>query len=172
MKSNNIEEIVNEFQFRIYKYSYQMVRCKETAEDITQEVFIKFFQLSNKKQYNHSYLYTIAHNKCIDQLRKEKRKSMFLKEYKEKTHEALVENLVSKDKYSYELETILNTLTSYERSVFLLKSVNQLSYKEIAEILNKKEPALRKQFQRAKTKIERKLNKGRERYDNEEVSVF
>ncbi|WP_425449208.1 RNA polymerase sigma factor [Dethiothermospora halolimnae] len=76
MALKNVEETIEKFQFNIYKYCYQMIRSKETAEDITQEVFIKFFNISKKKDYSNSDLYKIAHNKCIDHLRREKRKKV------------------------------------------------------------------------------------------------
>lgn len=58
LELTSIEEIVEKYQFSIFKYCYQMVRSKETAEDITQEVFIKFYQLSRKKEYSQGYLYS------------------------------------------------------------------------------------------------------------------
>lgn len=149
-----------------------MVRNKETSEDITQEVFIKLFRLKSTKEYPSSYLYSIAHNKCIDYLRKQKRRHIFVQNYQSKTHEASIEDLVSESEYSSELESALNDLTSYERSVLILKSVSGFSYKEIAEMLNKKEDALRKQFHRAKTKIERKLKNEGVRNINEKVSII
>lgn len=171
MELNCIEDIIEKYQFKIFKYCYQMIRCKETSEDITQEVFIKFYQISNKKEYSQNYLYAIAHSKCIDYLRKQKREYLFIKNHRNQNHEMSTEDLISKDEYSHELTTALNSLSSYEKSVLLLKSVNGLSYKEMSATLNKKEAALRKQFQRAKSKLEKKLNKGVVIY-NEKISVI
>lgn len=169
---NCFEEVIENYQFYIFKYCYQMLRNKEAAEDITQEVFIKFYQLSGKKEYTQGYLYSIAHSKCIDYLRKEKRKQFFFNNYNEKIKEESTEDLLSKNEYSYELENILNSLTSYEKSVLLLKSVNGLSYKEISNILNKKESALRKQFERVRNKVEKKLSEKGVNSNNEEISIL
>lgn len=167
-----IEEIVEKYQFSIFKYCYQMVRSKETAEDITQEVFIKFYQLSRKKEYSGGCLYSIAYSKCIDYLRKEKRKHLLIKNYEDKTYEEPDNDLFSKNEYSDELEYALNALTGYERSVLLLKCAHELSYKEMSEILNKRESALRKQFQRAKSKVEKRLNEKGVTASNEEASII
>lgn len=167
-----MEEVVEKHQFNIYKYCYQMVRSKETAEDITQEVFIRFYRLNNRESYSNSYLYSIAHSKCIDYLRSQKRRNMFIQNYQNKTQEASTEDHISRNQYSMELENALMNLTSYERSVLLLKGVNGFSYKDMAEILNKKEVALRKQFQRVRVKIEKNLRKEGVRGINEKVSVF
>lgn len=97
---------------------------------------------------------------------------MFIQNYQNKTQEASTEDHISRNQYSMELENALMNLTSYERSVLLLKGVNGFSYKDMAEILNKKEVALRKQFQRVRVKIEKNLRKEGVRGINEKVSVF
>lgn len=62
---------------KIYRYCYFKVHNREAAEDITQETFLRFFE-----QYAHygtprtlQYLYKIAHNLCVDEYRKEARRS-------------------------------------------------------------------------------------------------
>ncbi|MTI71723.1 MAG: RNA polymerase sigma factor [Firmicutes bacterium] len=172
MEIDYMEDIIEKYQFSIFRYCFQMLRCKEAAEDITQEVFIKFSQISKKKIYSNNYLYSIAHSKCIDYIRREKRKKLFIRSYKRKTYEISTEDLISQNEYSKEMKKALNSLTSYERSVLLLKSVNGFTYKEMSNILNKKESALRKQFQRAKTKIEKELNKKGVMINNEEISIL
>lgn len=168
-----MEDIIEKYQFNIFKYCYQMIRCRETAEDITQEVFMKFYQISsNKKQYTPNYLYSIAHSKCIDYLRRKKREYLFKKKYKEQLHTMSTEDEFLKNEYSDELISALNCLSSYEKSVLLLKSVNELSYCEISKILNKKEATIRKQFQRSKSKIEKRLNREGGVAKNEKISVL
>jgi len=57
---------------KIYKYCYFKVKDKQTAEDLTQETFLRYF--SQKSYINKgkplAYLYTIAKNLCIDFYRK------------------------------------------------------------------------------------------------------
>lgn len=168
----DMETIVENYQFNIFKYCYQMLRCKETSEDITQEVFLTYYELSKKKGNVPQYLYAIAHSRCIDYLRKEKRRHLFIKNYSYKTHEEAAEDSFFKNEYSYELQAAIDTLTDYEKSVLLLKSVSGLSFREIAIILKKKEPALRKQFQRAKSKIEKKISWEGAKGNDEEIPVF
>lgn len=154
----DMETIIENYQFSIFKYCFQMLRSKETSEDITQEVFLTYFRLSGKKENVPQYLYAIAHSRCIDNLRREKRKRLFVKNFSHEAYEEAAEDSFFRNEYSYELQAALDTLTDYERSVLLLKSVSELSFREISEILKRKEPALRKQFQRAKSKIEKKIN--------------
>lgn len=55
---------------KLYRYCYYRVRTRETAEDLTQEAFARFWEKGEGK--NVGYLYTIARNLCIDESRKTK----------------------------------------------------------------------------------------------------
>ncbi|WDV47418.1 RNA polymerase sigma factor [Clostridiaceae bacterium M8S5] len=161
MNRQELEYIIDEYQHKLYRYCYQMVRCKETAEDIVQEVFIKYYQLSkNKKEYNKSYLYSIAHSKCIDLLRRKKLEKLNIVKFHKKTYEPSVEDNMMEDICSKEIEMILCNLSPYEKSVLLLRAVQELSYKEISEILDKNENTIRKQYNRVQIKVRNKLLKG------------
>ncbi len=53
---------------KLYRYCYYRVGSRETAEDLTQEAFTRFWEKGGKEQVG--YLYTIARNLCIDESRK------------------------------------------------------------------------------------------------------
>jgi len=53
---------------RLYRYCYYRVKSRETAEDLTQEAFARFWEKGEGKDLG--YLYTIARNLCIDESRK------------------------------------------------------------------------------------------------------
>ena len=145
---------------------------EQDAEDVTQEVFLTYYRLSGKKENVPQYLYAIAHSRCIDILRREKRKHLFAKNFSYEAYEEAAEDSFFRNEYSYELQAALDTLTDYERSVLLLKSVSGLSFREISEVLKKKEPALRKQFQRAKLKIEKRIKREGAESNDEGIPVF
>ncbi len=168
----DFETIIENYQFSIFKYCFHMLRSKEASEDVTQEVFLTYYRLSGKKENVSQYLYTIAHSRCIDILRKEKRKHLYAKNFSHEAYEEAAEDSFFRNEYSYELQAALDTLTDYERSVLLLKSVSGLSFREISEVLKKKEPALRKQFQRAKLKIEKRIKREGAESNDEGIPVF
>lgn len=60
---------------KIYRYCYFKVHSRETAEDITQETFLRFFESRNYEDTGKPlhYLYTVARNLCIDEYRRKKR---------------------------------------------------------------------------------------------------
>ncbi|MDO4482167.1 MAG: RNA polymerase sigma factor [Bacillota bacterium] len=72
---NSIDRFVEKYYPAIYKYCRLQVKDSYTAEDLTQETFIRFFE--SLERYKHSgktmnYLYVIASNACRDYFRKTK----------------------------------------------------------------------------------------------------
>src|SRR5690606_29118177 len=68
-------EIVRRYERPVFSLVYRLVRDRELAEDLTQDSFIKV--LNNLHRYSpefklSSWLFKIAHNVCIDHLRKRK----------------------------------------------------------------------------------------------------
>lgn len=66
---------------KIYRYCYFKLQHQQTAEDITQETFLRYFQ-----KYGYSlgmgkealkFLYTIARNLCIDEYRRQSKQRMY-----------------------------------------------------------------------------------------------
>ena len=72
---------------KIYRYCYFKLSNQQLAEDITQETFLRFLESNTyyEKGKKLRYLYTIAHNLCVDI-------------YRRKTEDPLTEELWSEDK--------------------------------------------------------------------------
>lgn len=68
--SADLEEQYN----KIYRYCYMKLGHRQTAEDLTQETFLRFFADRRYQDMGRelAYLYTIARNQCIDYYRKQK----------------------------------------------------------------------------------------------------
>ena len=69
--SADLEEQYN----KIYRYCYMKLGHRQTAEDLTQETFLRFF--ANLSEYRHmgkakNFLYTVAGNLCRDFYKKKK----------------------------------------------------------------------------------------------------
>ena len=106
---------------RILRYCFYKVHNRETAEDITQETFLRFLE---KPQYHNigkdlQYLYTIAGNLCVDH-------------YRKKPSEELTEDIP--DNADYEEEVLNNTvlysamkkLSKEDSELILLRYVNEV----------------------------------------------
>ncbi len=141
------EKIVKKYQNRIISYIYNMIKDYQTAEDLTQEVFMKVYDALEK--YNPDYkfstwLYSIASNHTIDFIRKRSIDTTSLDEPLETKNGKLYSDPES-DKLSprdelrgrevgERLEEGMNQLKLKYREMLVLRHLNGLSYKEIAEV--------------------------------------
>ena len=105
---------------KIYRYCYFKLSNQQLAEDITQETFLRFLESNTyyEKGKKLRYLYTIAHNLCVDI-------------YRRKTEDPLTEELWSEDKENEILTSIvirdaLHRLTREEQEILLLRYVNEV----------------------------------------------
>jgi len=137
-----------------------MLKNEAQAQDATQEIFTKIFlnlsKFSERSKFS-TWVYSITYNFCIDYLRKKKKeKKLFSDEIEdppdiieEVTDESLLEMEVKK------LDVVLKTIPTGDRAVLLMKYQDELSIKEIAEILDKTESAIKMKIKRAKHKAQK-----------------
>ncbi|MBQ7924715.1 MAG: sigma-70 family RNA polymerase sigma factor [Lachnospiraceae bacterium] len=146
--SINIEEQYD----KIYRYCYFRVKNQHTAEDITQETFLRFFESSSYKDTGRplAYLYTIARNLCIEEFRKVP--SQELKEELVQTgfEEEVIERQV--------LQQAMSALTKAEEELLLLRHVNQVSYADLCKLYGKSRFALYRELSQIIGKLERRIS--------------
>ena len=156
--------VYKEYYSPIYKYFFSRTQKKELTEDLTQDVFLKAYgSLNSFKSTNKSplaYFYTIARNLLIDYYRKKQPILM--------SDEKLV-NIVSDDVDNPEnhakikesesfIKKCLDKLTDEQKEIISLKFIDGLSNKEIAEVTEKKESAIRQMQVRALKSLGKILN--------------
>lgn len=146
--SINIEEQYD----KIYRYCYFRVKNQHTAEDITQETFLRFFESSSYKDTGRplAYLYTIARNLCMEEFRKVP--SQELKEELVQTgfEEEVIERQV--------LQQAMSALTKAEEELLLLRHVNQVSYADLCKLYGKSRFALYRELSQIIGKLERRIS--------------
>lgn len=103
---------------KIYRYCYFKVRRRETAEDITQEAFLRFLESGcvNTGKNLH-YLYTIARNLCMDEFRRRKTEALDEEAADSFSEDSMVENL--------SVRIALSQLEETDRELLLLRYVNE-----------------------------------------------
>ena len=119
---------------KIYRYCYFRLRNRETAEDITQETFLRYFEKYSLStaEWAVKYLYTIARNLCIDEYRQKPLLPL---------EDSLMQEQPAKDSDEEQLltglsvRTALSKLEHEEQELLLLKYVNEVSVSAIAQIL-------------------------------------
>lgn len=156
VKQGSVEEyrhIVQKFQNQIFRYCCHMLGSVEEAEDAAQEVFIKAYRKINGYKPGTSFsswLYRIAYNHCVDLLRK--RKFISYIPLCESAVNDSCNPIYSVENYEMAqiLRKALSALSPEDRTVLMLRILEEKSYEEIADILGKRPAAIRKKYERAK----------------------
>lgn len=160
---NDFKIIYEQYSKHIYTYCYKMTSKIHIAQEMMQDTFVMFFEKCSRMDLQDrellAYLYKIAHNLCIDYIRKECRFASLKAFIFTPDISPGIEEHMLKDCYSEVMERCLKALTPMQRSIVTLHAVERLSHGQIAAILNKKEEAVRKQYQRSKDKIRYLLKK-------------
>jgi RNA polymerase sigma-70 factor (ECF subfamily) len=164
-------ELVASYQDRVFNTVLGFLHHATDAEDIAQEVFIQVYRSIHsfeQKSALATWVYRIAVTKSLDHLRSKKRKRGlgFLNTLFGTDNELLHEpgdfnhpGVKAEKKEDAELLfKMIESLPETQRTAFILNKVEELSYREIAAILNTTEPAVDSLLQRAKQNLRKKLN--------------
>lgn len=153
----------------ISHYVYRILGNQKDTEDITQEVFLKLWTSAEKyngeKAKLTTWLHRIAHNLCIDYLRKHGRvqtREDFEEEAGEVEHNGEDEN-AEKIKL---LNKAIAGLPENQRSALTLCHYQGFSNKEAAAIMNTSVKALESAIARAKRSLRNQLIEARTKNDN------
>ena len=157
--------LVLKYQQKIYNLLYLQVGDRETARDLSQDVFLKAFQaLPHFKQNSafYSWLYRIASNCSIDFIRKQKRQKVLM--FEELPPDA-DNNLqmtrmclspseeVENEELGRIIRKAVRQLSPEQRRVFKMRYRRELSIKEIAIRLNKSEGTIKAHLHHARKKL-------------------
>ena len=156
------EHLVERYSTPIYNFVYRLCGNSDEAYDITQEIFVKVWK--NIKKYNKknkfsTWIYSIARNTTIDWLRK--KHAVLFSQLNSSTDdeaesfennlidtEPLAPELFARQELSLVLQKALEQLTLDQRTVITLRHINELSFKEIADILSLSINTVQSQYRR------------------------
>lgn len=153
-------QIVEEYGNRLLRTCYLILKDREEAEDVVQETFIKVFRNIDSFRENsnlYTWIYTITLNLSRDRLRK--KQDMFTIEVE----------LVGNNDVEYEVEKSIDKellrkelfeINSLYREVLVLFYFEELSIKEISNLLNEKEGTIKSKLSRGRNILKESLLKG------------
>ena len=127
------EELYKNYYKLVYNIAFSILKNKENAEDISQNVFIKIGNLKKEKlpnSYEASWLYTVTKNECISLFRKTK-ETLTIEDIKNENLEDEIEGIIQKNSY----EKLMENLEKIEKQIIFLKVEAGYSFKEIARLL-------------------------------------
>jgi RNA polymerase sigma-70 factor, ECF subfamily len=141
--------LVEKYQGRVFAMVYGMVRNREDARDITQEAFVKAYRNLGSFRLEagfYTWLYRIAMNLAIDFTRKRKRRETggFDEGIATREEDGTIAEIHHEDGPSRQLERkqlftrimdAMEQLPEDQRQVILLRELEGLQYKEIADVM-------------------------------------
>ncbi len=142
---------------RVYAKCIAILKQSDAAQDAVQDIFTKIFlNLSgfNEKSQFSTWIYSITYNYCIDIIRKEKKGLLFSEDIDKAG--AVVEEVEDIFLLEMKLDRLKNLLDSIpigDKAILLMKYQDDMSIKEIGDVISKSESAIKMQLKRAKQKI-------------------
>jgi RNA polymerase sigma-70 factor, ECF subfamily len=138
-------ELMERYQSRIYSVCYGIMRNREDALDVVQDVFIKIYKSIDQFKGEsglYVWMYRIAVNKSLDLYRKKKRKAMI---YEKASNDARTFN-TQFEKQTPQEETLaielkekvaeaIAQLPEKQKGIIILREIEGLSYQEISRIM-------------------------------------
>ena len=159
--------LMEKYQQQVFHVAIGFVHSRQDAEDITQEVFIRVYRSLNsfkERSLFSTWLYRITINTSINYINKNKRRnlltnasnslmSLLNKSNEEKdAHQQLEATEIEKS-----IQNAIDGLPEKQRKAFILSKYEDLSQREIAEIMQTSEGAVEQLLVRAKKSLQKKL---------------
>lgn len=157
-------EIVDRYQSKVFSIIFGILRNRNDAEDIAQQVFTKVYFSINSFDFRSSLLtwvYKITVNECYDYLRKKKvRKLVYESDFSEDdavsmersepdASPAADETLAKRDL----VLKLLSKVSAEDRNLMMLKEVEGHSVEELAEMTGMNENTIKVKLFRARQKL-------------------
>jgi len=143
------KELIEKYQKKVFTITVRMVRNRETALELSQEVFIKVYKkIGSLKQKNRvsSWIMQIAHHKTLDYIKKRRLESIATDFADQATENKLARYIETPDYMSPEqvidklsptkIDELLMELDLKYRTILILRFVQGYTFKEIAQIQN------------------------------------
>lgn len=139
------EELIAEYEKKIYNYCFRMTNNREDAEDLAQEVFIKVYRglksFKGDSQFS-TWIYRIAYNTCVDKFRRKKVRVLSMtpaneeeKELDLPDGEPLPEEKVLQAEKKKLIQECIESLKPEYKTVIILRDIQDHTYESIADIL-------------------------------------
>src|SRR5215216_628175 len=140
--------IHDRYRARLFAYTRQMLAgSRSDAEDALQDVFLRAYgalRQDDRPVTLRAWLYRVAHNRCVDQLRRPLPAPVDLFDVsRQPLHDPLLED-------QRRLVEDVRRLPEQQRSALLMRELEGLSYAELSDALNITIPAVKSVLVRAR----------------------
>lgn len=158
--------LYDRYSGKVFAKCYSMLKDEMEAEDAMQDIFMKILLkisgFEGKSKFS-TWLFSITYNFCIDNIRRTKRDVTFevddIQKYGEHVEDDGIDDAEIKEVSLERLKLILNEIGVDDKAVLLMKYQDDMSIKEMCEVINKTESAVKMQIKRAKERFIKVYNK-------------
>jgi RNA polymerase sigma-70 factor, ECF subfamily len=166
-------ELVSRYRNQITSYIYRMTNDYDGAVDLAQETFVRVYRAADRYQRSYAfstYIYRIATNLAISELRKRKRRKLVsLTGFFQTTDGSEARELNPPDERPLQecelvdterrnaVQRAIGTLPEKYRAPLILRDVDGRSYDEIARILDTSEGTVKSRISRARGFLREKM---------------
>lgn len=133
------DELVRRHQVKIHDLCYKILRNYDDAKDMAQVTFLKAYRKINKfggRSKFSTWLYRIAVNNCLNFMKKRQPTEELFEEITGSKSDDPVQIYKSK-KFREMIHATVAKLPKVQKAVFTLRTLQDFSYQEISDILNK-----------------------------------
>lgn len=167
------EQLLLEHQKNVYNLCYRMAGNPDDAMDLSQETFLRAWRCLDQYQFASAFstwLYRLCSNICIDFLRKRRRRQTVPLTFEdadgeEQTYavpdaQPLPEEQVELKLTRETLAAAMAQLLPEHRAVLQLRVVNEMSYEQIADVLDIQIGTVKSRLSRARNQLKKILERG------------
>lgn len=167
------EQLLLEHQKNVYNLCYRMAGNPDDAMDLSQETFLRAWRCLDQYQFASAFstwLYRLCSNICIDFLRRRRRQQTVPLTFEdadgeEQTYavpdaQPLPEEQVELKLTRETLAAAMAQLLPEHRAVLQLRVVNEMSYEQIADVLDIQIRTVKSRLSRARNQLKKILERG------------
>ena len=157
-RNKGVQKMMDAYQSRLYWHIRRFVVDHQLTQDILQDTFIKayqnFHQFKQESQL-YTWLYRIATNESLQQIKKLKRMQKSDEEVTSHLQNLVAENLQPEaEEIQILLQKAIQTLPEKQKLVFNMRYYDDLPYEEISQIFDMSVGTLKTNYHYAKQKVE------------------
>ena len=158
-RDSAFKELIRLYKERLYWHIRNIVKSHDDTDDVLQNTFVKVFKNINTFKGDsklYSWMYRIATNEAITFINK---RAKLLQITNEETQQLALDHLQSDvyfegDEIQYKLQQAIAKLPQKQQLVFNMRYFQDIKYKDMSEILETSEGALKASYHLAVKKIE------------------
>ena len=154
--------IVSRYTQRLFRFAFRLLGDAQMAEDVVQEAFLRVHVHANRYKYGvakfSTWIYRIVRNLTIQEFRKQKsRKARESGAAAAEEHADEPERELLNAEFNAMLQKALEGLPEEQRTVFVLRDIEHMTYEEIAKVTRVRVGTVKSRLNRARNALAREL---------------